>query len=52
MCVDRRDFLRLSAGLASATLFESEPLAQSRVTSGVTPISDDELFALIDAGRR
>lgn len=52
MCVDRRDFLRLSAGLAGATLFESEPLAQSRATSGVTPISDDERRARIEKAQR
>ena len=52
MCVDRRDFLRLSAGLAGAALFESEPLAQSRAAGNITPIRDDERRARIEKAQR
>ncbi len=57
MCVDRRDFLRLSAGLTGAALFDVKPdaeaLAQARSSvNGVTPISDDERRARIEKAQR
>ncbi|MBS1791593.1 MAG: aminopeptidase P family protein [Acidobacteria bacterium] len=58
MCVDRRDFLRLSAGLAGAALLETgadaDVLAQARTSAvgGVTPISDDERRARIEKAQR
>src|SRR5437762_10507641 len=63
MCVDRRDFLRLSAGLAGAAMLEASsygsvldvpaPSGQLRsTTDGVTPISDDERRARIEKARR
>ncbi len=57
MCVDRRDFLRLSAGLTGAALLdiktEAETLAQNRApVGGVTPISDDERRARIEKAQR
>ncbi|MGH9799568.1 MAG: M24 family metallopeptidase, partial [Blastocatellia bacterium] len=55
MCVDRRNFLRLSAGLTGVALFDSgfdaTALAQTR-TAGVTPISDDERRARIEKAQR
>src|SRR5690348_264903 len=68
MCVDRRDFLRLSAGLGGAVLFETqfetEGMAQTpdasrqlhpqlrSMTDGVMPISDDERRARIEKAQR
>ncbi len=61
MCVDRRDFLRLSAGLAGglagAALLDggisAETVAQTRTAvGGVTPISDDERRARIEKAQR
>ncbi|MFN0108126.1 MAG: M24 family metallopeptidase [Blastocatellia bacterium] len=57
MCVDRRDFLRLSAGLAGAALFEAsfeaEAFSQARTaTPGATPISEDERRARIEKAQR
>lgn len=58
MCVDRRDFLRLSAGLTGAALLEAgteaDVWAQPRTAavSGVTPISDDERRARIEKAQR
>lgn len=64
MCVDRRDFLRLSAGLGGAMLletgFETESLAQAPdavrqlrpMTGGISPITDDERRARIEKAQR
>jgi Xaa-Pro dipeptidase len=63
MCVDRREFLQLSAGVAGATLLASEASAQLHdipasigklhpMTSGITPISDSERRARIEKARR
>ncbi len=61
MCIDRRDFLRLSAGLAGglagAALLDggisAETVAQTRTAvGGVTPISDDERRARIEKAQR
>ncbi|MFN0107639.1 MAG: M24 family metallopeptidase [Blastocatellia bacterium] len=57
MCVDRRDFLRLSAslagGLTGAALFDNEAFSQARTTTaGVAPISDDERGARIEKAQR
>jgi Xaa-Pro aminopeptidase len=68
MCTDRRDFLRLSAGMAGATLLasslvqgaESSPQGNPpeairrlrRMTDGVVPISLDERRARIEKARR
>lgn len=61
MCIDRRDFLRLSAGLAGglagAALLDggisAETVAQTRTAvGGVTPISDDERRARIERAQR
>lgn len=68
MCTDRREFLRLSAGVASAALlserfFTSEVTAQqretpdaikklSRMTAGVVPISNEERLARIENAQR
>jgi Xaa-Pro aminopeptidase len=61
MCTDRRDFLRLSAGVAGATLFGSS-LAQSaqpdpirrlkRMTDNVIPITLDERKARIEKAQK
>jgi Xaa-Pro dipeptidase len=62
MCTDRRDFLRLSAGIAGAALLSTEFLSETsaqqreiapairkltRMTDGVVPISADERKARI-----
>ncbi|HLE63421.1 MAG TPA: Xaa-Pro peptidase family protein [Pyrinomonadaceae bacterium] len=68
MCTDRRDFLRLSAGLAGATLLTSDPFSKSaaaqqretpetirklsRMTDGIVPISADERMARIAKAQR
>lgn len=57
MCVDRRDFLRLSAGLTGAALLNggmnAETVAQTRTAvSGATPITDDERRARIEKAQR
>jgi len=63
MCIDRRDFLRLSAGISTAALFAGEVHGQipelpdsSRkvrpIPRPVTPISDDERRARIAKARR
>jgi Xaa-Pro dipeptidase len=68
MCTDRRDFLRLSAGLAGATLLTGDSFltgaaAQqrevpdqirklSRMTEGVVPISADERRGRIEKAQR
>jgi Xaa-Pro aminopeptidase len=68
MCTDRRDFLRLSAGMAGVTLLasslvqgaESSPQGNPpeairrlrRMTDGVVPISLDERRARIEKARR
>jgi len=67
MCTDRREFLRLSAGIAGLTLlgseFDTNALAQqrevpasirslSKMTEGVVPISTDERLARIANAQR
>jgi len=60
MCVDRREFLRLSAGLGGAALLEMESAAQTSdairqlrpMTDGVTPISDNERLARIEKAQK
>jgi len=62
MCVDRRDFLRLSAGVAGAAFFDAaeasahnipDSIRQSRPLDGkVAPISDDERRARIEKAQR
>jgi Xaa-Pro dipeptidase len=68
MCTDRREFVRLSAGIAGASLLTNELLAIStfaqqrevpesirklnRMTAGVVPISDDERKARIAKAQR
>ncbi len=63
MCVDRREFLHLSAGVAGATLLASEASAQLHdipesieklrpMTDGITPISDRERRARIEKARK
>src|SRR5262245_17545535 len=62
MCVDRRDFLRLSAGVAGAAFFETtdavaqnapESIRQLRPLPGeATRISDDERRARIEKAQR
>jgi Xaa-Pro dipeptidase len=64
MCTDRRDFLRLSAGIAGATLFSSS-LAHAqqgnqppairqlrRMTDGVVPITPEERKGRIEKAQR
>src|SRR5262249_26842349 len=58
MCVDRRDFLRLSTGVAGAAFFDvAEASAQNTrqvrpLADQVVPISDDERRARIERARR
>ena len=62
MCTDRRDFLRLSAGLAGfaltgPALFQQREAPAAirqlkKMTDGVVPISDDERKARIEKARR
>ena len=62
MCIDRRDFIRLSAGVAGAALLDTadavaqntpESIRQLRPFPGkATPISDDERRARIEKARR
>ena len=63
MCVDRREFLQLSAGVAGATVFASEASAQlydipesigklRPMTDGIHPITDDERRARIEKARK
>lgn len=64
MCVDRRGFLRLSAGLTGVTLLESgfEPGVSAQIpdsirrlrpmSGGIQPISDDERRARIEKAQR
>src|SRR5262245_65409741 len=62
MCVDRRDFLRLSAGVAGFSLFDTtgvmaqnapDSIRQLRPLPGrPTPISDDERRARIEKAQR
>ena len=62
MCTDRRDFLRLSAGLAGfafsgPNLFQQRETPASirklqKMTGGVVPIADDERKARIEKARR
>lgn len=54
MCVDRREFLRLSAAAAGLTAFEAhESIAQTRsLPPGVKPIGDDERRARIAKAQR
>ncbi len=54
MCVDRREFLRLSAAAAGLTAFEAhESIAQTRsLLPGVKPIGDDERRARIAKAQR
>ena len=63
MCIDRRDFLRLSAGASTLALFGGEVHGQvsdlpesirrlQPIPSPVTPISDDERRARIEKARR
>ena len=64
MCTDRRDFLRLSAGIAGATLF-GESLVQAqqgslpepirrlrRMTDNVVPITYEERKARIEKAQK
>src|SRR5688572_31052049 len=63
MCTDRRDFLRLSAGMAGAALLgnsityaqstQPEPIRRlQRMTEGIVPITLDERKGRIDKARR
>lgn len=62
MCIDRRDFLKLSGGVAGAALLaESEAAAAQTpdsiarlrpMTAGIVPIGDDERRARIEKARR
>ncbi|HEV8484530.1 MAG TPA: Xaa-Pro peptidase family protein [Blastocatellia bacterium] len=63
MCIDRRDFLRLSAGASTLALFGGDVHGQvsdlpesirrlQPIPSPVTPISDDERRARIEKARR
>lgn len=63
MCVDRREFLQVSAGVAGATLLASEASAQLSdipesigklrpMTDGITPISERERRARIEKARK
>ncbi len=62
MCTDRRDFLRLSAGIAGAAFF-ADPFATAAevpaainslrpMTTGIAPISDNERRARIEKAQR
>lgn len=66
MCIDRREFLRLTAGVAALAAFDTaaraaeeqntnlpEPIRQLRpMLDGITPISDDERRARMEKARR
>ena len=63
MCIDRRDFLRLSAGASAVALWGGDVHSQISdlpesirilrpVPSAVTPISDEERRARIEKARR
>lgn len=63
MCIDRREFLQISAGVAGASLLASESAAQVTtipdsitklrpMTGGIVPISDDERQARIEKARK
>jgi Xaa-Pro dipeptidase len=62
MCIDRRDFLKLTSGVAGAALLSEsgalsapvpEPIAQLKpMTAGIAQITDDERKARIEKARR
>ena len=62
MCIDRRDFLKLTSGVAGAALLSEsgalsaplpEPIAQLKpMTTGIVQITDDERKARIEKARR
>jgi Xaa-Pro dipeptidase len=52
MCVDRREFLRLSAGVAGASFFSSNEINNETAPADAKPITDDERRARIEKAQK